>query len=89
MICKYLSEDIVDKARAMFDEIKAKDQALWNAMKAEWTKNGMHTAALPLFQDMMISPTRPNNDATLGFFSFGFGIWFLLKIKIGIKPLIF
>ncbi|XP_024455766.1 pentatricopeptide repeat-containing protein At5g66520 isoform X4 [Populus trichocarpa] len=65
----YLTEGRVDKARKMFDDMAAKDAASWSALITGYTKNGMHTEALALFQDMMVSHILPNEAALVSLLS--------------------
>ncbi|WKA12773.1 hypothetical protein VitviT2T_030128 [Vitis vinifera] len=66
MISGYMSQGHVEKARAMFDKMGAKDAATWSGMITGYTKNGMHEEALVMFREMMMvsnSGVQPNESA--------------------------
>lgn len=62
MISGYLSQGHVDKARAMFDKMVAKDVASWSAMISGYTDNAMYAEALCIFREMMASRVSPNES---------------------------
>lgn len=63
MISGYLNQGHVDKARAMFDNMVAKDVATWSAMISGYTDNAMYAEALKIFREMMASRVSPNESA--------------------------
>ncbi|XP_062079116.1 pentatricopeptide repeat-containing protein At5g56310-like [Humulus lupulus] len=62
MISGYLSQGHVDKARAMFDKLVAKDVASWSAMISGYKDNAMYVEALSIFGEMMASRVSPNES---------------------------
>lgn len=63
LISGYLSRGQVERARTMFDNMVAKDDASWSAMVAGYTKNGMYSEALVIFQKMISCQVSPNESA--------------------------
>ncbi|KAM1494549.1 hypothetical protein EV2_029833 [Malus domestica] len=65
LISGYLRWGRVEKARAMFDNMVAKDDASWSAMIGGYTKNGMYADALGIFQKMTMILKVSANESTL------------------------
>lgn len=68
IISGHFRQGNVERARTVFDKMAAKDVASWSAMITGYTKNGLYTQALAIFQEMIMVNSHqvcPNESAVV------------------------